>query len=166
MTPVGGPDGKLVVYSLGSKSLHEWMHDELSLDLIVQRTGKHLSPLNIYIGLNKKKYKATDEPTGNFYNPRLEQAYYDCLFLEQYGENADLLQAPWDKMLWMKTKPVRARLGKCRMLGAATSFAEPLMDGGPSYAAPAPMAVIEDLKRRLSEEEARNKVLEQKYEER
>ncbi|GAA0156570.1 hypothetical protein LIER_14041 [Lithospermum erythrorhizon] len=66
----------------------------------------------------------------------------------------------------MQTEPVRAGLGKGRMLGAGcTSFTEPLMDARLSHTAPAPAAVIEDLLRRLSEEEARNMVLNQKYEE-
>ncbi|GAA0138639.1 hypothetical protein LIER_34962 [Lithospermum erythrorhizon] len=66
----------------------------------------------------------------------------------------------------MQTQPVRVGLGKGRMLGAGyTSLAESLMDVGSSQTEPAPAIVMEDIQRMLVESEARNKVLEQKYEE-
>ncbi|GAA0165834.1 hypothetical protein LIER_21132 [Lithospermum erythrorhizon] len=162
MSSVGDPNGKPAVYSLGNKSLYERVYEE------GKRIGKRPSLLNILIGLNKKKDKAIEEPTGEVYNSRLEQAYqkYLALFREQYGEDADPLQVPWDKTLWKQTEPVRERLGKCRMLGADyNSFDEPLMDAGPSRTTPASAAVIEDLQRRCSEVEARNKAFKQKVEE-
>ncbi|GAA0165426.1 hypothetical protein LIER_20833 [Lithospermum erythrorhizon] len=89
------------------------------------------------------------------------------MFPEKYEEDADPLQAFWDKTLLMQTQPVRAGLGKGRMLGAGyTSAVKPLMDPGPSQADLAPTAVMKDMQRMLVVSEARNKVLEHKYEER
>ncbi|GAA0173725.1 hypothetical protein LIER_27283 [Lithospermum erythrorhizon] len=93
MTYVGGQDGNPRIHALGSKGIHEWMYKE------EKRTGKTPSELNILLDRNKKKHNATEEPTGDIYNPKLEKAYgkYLALFYEQYGEDADPLQAPWDK---------------------------------------------------------------------
>ncbi|GAA0165425.1 hypothetical protein LIER_20832 [Lithospermum erythrorhizon] len=60
MIPVGGPDGKPAIHSIGSKGLHERVRDETN------RTGKRSSPLNLRISLNKKKDKTIDEQTGDF----------------------------------------------------------------------------------------------------
>ncbi|GAA0171746.1 hypothetical protein LIER_25710 [Lithospermum erythrorhizon] len=140
-TPVGGPDGKLALHSMRSKGLHERVHDETN------RNGNRPSPLNIRISLNKKKD-------------------YGGLLQPETGSGLYPLRAPWDTTLWMQTQPVRAGLGKGRMLGAGyTSATEPLMHVGPSQAAPAPAAVMEDMRHMLAESEAMNKVLEQKYEE-
>ncbi|GAA0161554.1 hypothetical protein LIER_17838 [Lithospermum erythrorhizon] len=89
MSSVGGPDGKCAVHSLGSKGLAQRIQEE-------RMTRKTPSVLNILLGLNKKKDKTTDKPIGEFNNPKLGKAYeeYRILYREQYGEDADPLQAP------------------------------------------------------------------------
>ncbi|GAA0155511.1 hypothetical protein LIER_38104 [Lithospermum erythrorhizon] len=91
MSSAGGPDGKPAIHSLGSKCLHVRVYEEASLDLIIFLFP---SPLNILLGLNKKKDKVIEEPTGDVYNPRLQQAYeeYLVLFREEYGEDTDRLR--------------------------------------------------------------------------
>ncbi|GAA0175919.1 hypothetical protein LIER_29010 [Lithospermum erythrorhizon] len=129
----GRPDGKILVHPLGSNGIPARMFEE------EQNTRVESSLLGILLYLNKEKDKDIKEETDDVYDSNLVTAYdkYTSRFLE--------------KECWEKAELSGQQLVHCKaFVGGGTSCStttSPTTD------------VIEELRLKYEEEEARNKAL-------